>query len=316
MRTRRPFRRVGPGTWCGGSSPPTWGPWWRSWRAPSTTTPCPDGCFAATAGAGVGCARSSPSSCATPISSAARCARPRTWPARPCGRRRAGPGPGWRGPGAPRARRALSHRPGARRPEAARLLAAVDAARPGTRTGIWPPSAPTPTASAPAWGRPCCARARRRRRRGAPRLSGVVEGEQPRLLRPPRFRGHRRDPHPEGRSHLVADVEARRAHPPPDGATRRQPLGIPTARSDPSVRAVGRRARARTPGGRRSGRSRSVAQGVDHGPGPGRGHAPGALGQDDVAGRAGRRCPPAGSGGGGGAGRRWREGWPGRSPRR
>src|ERR1700688_99444 len=52
--TRRRRWRVVRTTSCDGSGLVMSEPWWRYWRVPSTTTPCPGGCFAASRGAGRG----------------------------------------------------------------------------------------------------------------------------------------------------------------------------------------------------------------------------------------------------------------------
>ena len=75
-------------------------------------------------------AASSPSSCATSTSDAARCGPPRTMPAPPCGPPPRCARPGWTDlvrlvPVVP-----YLSRPGAARPDVVRLLAAVDRARP------------------------------------------------------------------------------------------------------------------------------------------------------------------------------------------
>ena len=143
-------------------------------------------------------------------------------------------------------------------PEAARLLSAVDAARPQEPHWYLATWGPTPIGSA--------------RGVGSALLQSVLDGVDAEglpaylesskesnlvVLRPPRLRGDGRDPHAARRPHAVVDVEEG-APPAADGvragsARAAHPLGMPTTRSDPSVRVRRSPRTGWTPGGRRSG---------------------------------------------------------------
>ena len=175
--------------------------------------------------------------------------------------------------------------------EAARLLSAVDAARPRERhwylatLGTAPDRQRTGVGSAARPGRP-----RPRRRGGSSRVPGVIEGEQPRLLQPPRVRGHRRDPHAPRRAHAVAHVEGAASARGMSGmaltaeaaCSARRPSGVrrPVSRwarrpSGASPRpGRGRRCDGMEPLGQVIGRGHEVARGLDHGPRRGRRQAP------------------------------------------